>query len=54
MYTHFGNIKEKLPVHIILSHDFAKCRPYVIRMRIKSLTGLFYMHAVYGRNLSGY
>ena len=54
MYKHFGNIGEKLSVNIVLFHDFAKCRPYVFRMRIKSLTGRFYTHAVYGRNLSGY
>ena len=54
MYKHFGYIGEKLPVNIFLSHDFAKCRPYVIRMRIQLLTERFYTHAVYGRNLFGY
>ena len=54
MYKHFGNFGEKLSVSIILSPDFAKCRPYVIRIRIKSFTGRFHTHAVYGRNLSGY
>ena len=43
MYKHFGNIGEKkLPVNIFLYHDFAKCRPYAIRMRKKSLTERFY------------
>ena len=54
MYKHFGNIGEKLPANIFLSHDISKCRMYVIRMRIKSLTEQFYTHTVYGRNLSGY
>ena len=54
MYKHFGNIGEKLPVNIFLSYGFAKCRPYVIRTRIKSLIERFYTHAVYGRNLSAY
>ena len=49
MYQHFGNIGERLPVNIFLSHNFAKCRPYVIRMRTKLLTDRFYTHAVYGQ-----
>ena len=44
MYTHFGNIGEKLPANYTLSADFTKCRAYVIHMRIKSLTELFYTH----------
>ena len=46
MYKHFGNIGEKLPANtsIFLSADFTKCRAYVIRMRIKSLTERFYTH----------
>ena len=40
--------------HVFLSPDFAKCRAYVIRLRIKWPTKLFYTHAVYGRNISGY
>ena len=35
MYKQFGYIGEKLPVNIFSSHDFTKCRAYVIRMRIK-------------------
>jgi len=38
MYKYFGYFGEKLPVNIFLSPDFTKCRVYVIRMRIKSLT----------------
>ena len=45
---------EKLPANIFLSADFAKCRAYVICMRIKWLTERFYAHTVYGRKLSGY
>ena len=37
MYKHFGIIGENFPDNIFLSHDFVKCRPYVIRMRINSL-----------------
>ena len=44
MYKHIGNIGEKLPANIFLSADFTKCRAYVIRMRIKSLTERFYTH----------
>ena len=54
MFKHFGNIGEKLPANIFLSADFTKCRAYVIRMWMKSLTERFFTHAVYGRNLSGY
>jgi len=42
MYKHFGNIWEKLPANIFLSADVTKCRAYVIRMHIKSLTERFY------------
>jgi len=45
MYKHFGNIEDNLKVYIVLSHDFAKCRPYVIRIRIKWLTERFYTDA---------
>jgi len=41
MYKHFGNIGENLPVNIFVSPVFAKCRPYVIRFRIKWLTERF-------------
>ena len=44
MYKHFGNIGGKLPDNIFLSADFTKCRAYVIRMRIKSLTERIYTH----------
>ena len=45
MYIHFGYIEEHLEVNIFLSPDFAKCRAYVIRIRIKWLTERFYTHA---------
>ena len=45
MYIHFGYIGENLKVYIFLSSDFAKCRPYVIRIRIKWLTERFYTDA---------
>jgi len=41
MYIHFGYIGESLKVYIFLSSDFAKCRAYVIRIRIKWLTERF-------------
>jgi len=41
VYTQFSYIGENLKVDIFLSPDFAKCRPYVIRIRIKWLTGRF-------------
>ena len=44
MYTHFGNIGEKLSANIFLSADFTKCRAYVICMRIKLFTERFYTH----------
>jgi len=44
MYKYFGNIGENLPANIFVSADFTKCRAYVIRMRIKSLTERFYTH----------
>jgi len=44
MYKHFGNFGENLPANIFLSAAFTKCRAYVIRMRIKSLTERFYTH----------
>jgi len=43
MYKHFGNIEENIPVNIFLSPDFAKCRLYVIGIRIKWLTEPFYL-----------
>jgi len=42
MYKHLGYIGENLEVNIFLSSDFAKCRRYVIRIRIKWLTERFY------------
>ena len=48
MYKHFGNIGEKLPANTFLSADFTKCRAYVIRMRIKSLTERFFTHLYTG------
>jgi len=42
MYKHFGNFGEILPVDIFVYPDFAKCRPYVICIRIKWLTEPFY------------
>ena len=48
MYKHFGYIEEHLYVNIFLSPDFAKCPAYVIRMRIKWLTGRFYTHTQCG------
>ena len=46
MYTLiFGYIGENLYVNIFLSPDFAKCRAYVIRIRVKCLTERFYTHA---------
>jgi len=41
----FGNIGDNFPIIIFLSPDFAKCRPYVIHIRIKWLTEPFYMDA---------
>jgi len=46
MYKHFGYIgKPFLSFKSFLSPDFAKCRPYVIRIRIKWLTERFYKDA---------
>ena len=45
MSKYFGNIEQNLPVNIFLSPDFAKCRPYVIRIRIKWLNERFYTDA---------
>jgi len=45
MYKHFSYIGKNIYVNIFLSPDFAKHRPYVIRMRIKWLTERFYTHA---------
>ena len=46
MYRHFCSIGENPKVNIFLSPDFAKCRPYVIRIRIKWLTKRFYADAL--------
>ena len=45
MYIHFCYIGEHVKVHIFLSSDVAKCRPYVIRIRIKWLTERLYTDA---------
>ena len=44
MYIHFG-YGENPSVNIFLSADFAKCRAYVIRIRIKWLNERFYTDA---------
>ena len=45
MYKQFCNNGEILKVNIFLSPDFAKCRPYVVRIRIKWLTERYYTDA---------